>query len=99
MPTTEEVMDTLKKVYDPEIGIDIVSLGLVYDVKVENEKVTVKMTMTTPGCPLILPIINAAKSAIESLESVKEADVQLVWDPPWTPDMMSPEAKKLLGLE
>ena len=97
--TKEEVLEALKNVYDPEIGIDIVNLGLIYDIKIDNGDVSVKMTMTSPGCPLHVSIAEAAKSTIETIENVKNVKVDVVWDPPWTPDMMSDEAKKMLGIE
>ncbi|RKY57135.1 MAG: ring hydroxylating protein, partial [Candidatus Latescibacterota bacterium] len=72
--------------------------GLVYEVKVEDGDVRVKMTMTAPGCPLSAWIARQAEDAVRSLEGVKDVHVELVWDPPWTPDRMSEEAKRTLGL-
>ncbi len=97
--TNEKIMEALRAVVDPEIGIDVVSLGLVYEVDVSNEgDVHVKMTMTTPGCPLVGMIIEDAKNVIEQLDEVKSVDVELVWDPPWTPDMIEPEVRARLGI-
>ena len=97
MLTVEAVREKLKEVYDPEIGINIVDLGLVYDIKVEAGNVEVVMTLTTPGCPLHGSITGGAKAAIENLEGANAVNVDLVWDPAWNPDMMSDVAKKQLG--
>ncbi len=99
MVTEEEVMDALRTCYDPEIGLSIVDLGLVYRVEIDGEKVKVDMTLTAPGCPLQAMIAQDAHAKILALSGVKEAEINLVWDPPWTPDRLSPEAKKYLGLE
>ncbi|WP_036221679.1 metal-sulfur cluster assembly factor [Mesoaciditoga lauensis] len=97
--TKEKVMEALKAVIDPEIGLDVVSLGLVYEVNISEEgNVNVKMTMTTPGCPLVGMITEDAKNILESLEGVKSVNVELVWDPPWTPDMIEPEVRARLGI-
>ena len=97
--TKEKVMEALKAVIDPEIGLDVVSLGLVYEVNISEEgDVDVKMTMTTPGCPLVGMITEDAKNILENLEGVKSVNVELVWDPPWTPDMIEPEVRARLGL-
>lgn len=96
--TEEKVWEALKGCYDPEIPVNIVDLGLVYEVKVEDGDVRVKMTMTAPGCPLSAWIARQAEDAVRSLEGVKDVHVELVWDPPWTPDRMSEEAKRTLGL-
>lgn len=93
------VMEAMKGVIDPEIGLDVVSLGLVYDVDISEEgTVDVKMTMTTPGCPLAMMITTDAKNILETIDGVKTANVQLVWDPPWSPDMMDPEVRARLGI-
>ena len=97
--TKEKVMEALKAVIDPEIGLDVVSLGLVYEVNISEEgDIDVKMTMTTPGCPLVGMITEDAKNILENLEGVKSVNVELVWDPPWTPDMIEPEVRARLGL-
>ncbi len=96
--TEEKVLEVLKGVIDPEIGMDVVNLGLVYDVQITDDNVVkVKMTMTVPGCPLQNQILMAAEQAILSIPGVKDAIVELVWEPPWNPNMMSEEAKKRLG--
>ncbi len=100
MLTKEEILEALKSVYDPEIGIDIVNLGLVYDVDLDDEgNVKIKMTLTTPGCPLGGAVQEAVKAVLSSIVQVKDVDVQIVWDPPWNPSMMSEEAKRILGIE
>ncbi len=96
--TVEDVLNALRNVYDPEIPFNIVDLGLVYDVKVEDGNVYVKMTMTFPGCPLASMITMQAEEAIRSIEGVKDVKVELVWDPPWTPDRISPELRAELGI-
>ena len=93
----EQVMQALSTVMDPELGLNIVDLGLIYDVAVEDDQVDVTMTLTTPGCPLHTAIARGAESAVRNIPGVKEARVQVVWDPPWTPERMSPQARAALG--
>lgn len=92
------VWGILREVIDPELDCDIVSLGLIYAVVVEGSLVRVTMTMTTPGCPIsdILPA--AVKSMIEALPGITAAEVQVVWDPPWTIQRLSPSARQKLGV-
>lgn len=96
--TEEAVVDMLKNVYDPEIGINVVDLGLVYGVDIDNQVVNVKMTLTTPGCPLHDTLSRTAEMAIETLEGVSEAHVDMIWDPPWTPERITDEGRRLLGI-
>ncbi|HCZ06779.1 MAG: hypothetical protein PWP37_1458 [Thermotogota bacterium] len=96
--TREQVMEKLKQVYDMEIGLDIVTLGLVYDVKINDGTVEVTITLTTPMCPLGGFIIEDARRRIEEIEGVKEAKVHLTFDPPWSPEMIDPEARQMLGI-
>jgi len=91
-----KVLEALKKVVDPELGLNIVDLGLIYDVKIEGGKVLVIMTLTTPGCPLHGSLIQGALRALRSLDGVEEAEVELVWEPPWSPAMISPEGRRQL---
>jgi metal-sulfur cluster biosynthetic enzyme len=92
------VIDALRGVIDPEIGLDVVSLGLVYGVTFDADgDATVRMTMTTPACPLGEVIAEDAVNAARAVDGVGEVRVELVWDPPWTPDRMSPEAQRALG--
>lgn len=98
MASEEQVIDVLKEIVDPEIGVNVVDLGLVYGVDIEeNGKVSVRMTLTAPGCPLHDTITRSAEMAIETLPGVQEAHVDIVWDPPWTPDMLTDEGRRLLG--
>jgi FeS assembly SUF system protein len=92
--TKEEIIEVLKTCYDPEIPINIIDLGLVYGVEVEGDRVHIKMTLTMPGCPMGELIIENVKRKVEAIEGVKEAKIELVWDPPWTPDRISEEAMK-----
>jgi len=98
MVSKEEVMNRLKQCYDPEIPVNIVDLGLIYDVNVEGEIVHVKMTLTAPGCPMHSLIARDVRNKLESMDGVKEAKVEMVWEPRWTPDRISPEAKFKLGI-
>lgn len=92
-----EVFEALKQVYDPEIPADIVNLGLVYEVLVDDDRVVVKMTTTAPGCPVGNYIVAQAKRAIERLEGVKEIVIELVYDPPWQESMITAEGRRMLG--
>ena len=94
----DDVIAVLKKCYDPEIPINIYDLGLVYDIDIGDEIVGLRMTLTAPGCPASGYIHQDVKRKLESIPGVKEANVQIVWDPPWTPEMMSEVAKKQFGL-
>lgn len=95
-----ELLRALRVVIDPELGIDVVALGLVYEATREGDRAKVKMTMTTPACPLGESIVADARRAIEDLVSgVREADVQLTFEPPWTPERLSPEARAQLGYD
>ncbi|QDA31947.1 metal-sulfur cluster assembly factor [Thermococcus indicus] len=97
--TEEIILEKLKEVIDPEIGIDVVNLGLIYELKINQDNtVYVKMTMTTPGCPLTMWILRAVEDKILEIPGVKDAEIELTFDPPWTPDRISPEYKKRLGL-
>ncbi len=103
-PDPEAVWDQLKKVYDPEIPVNIVDLGLVYDLSVEKtpaggHAVEVKMTLTAPGCGMGPVIAEDARQKIAALPSVESAKVHIVWDPVWTPQMISDAGRKALGLE
>lgn len=98
--SNEDVRESLKNVYDPEIGINIVDLGLVYDVDVtpESGDVLVTMTLTSLGCPLGPVIVQEVTGAVKDLPGISEVEVKLVWSPPWSPDNMSEEAKDELGI-
>ena len=96
--TIENVREALRDVLDPELGINVVDLGLVYEVRVRDGDVSVAMTMTTPACPLGETLSEQAEAAIrQKVPVVKSVTVDLVWDPPWRPSMMSDVAKERLG--
>ena len=97
-PAVEDVMKALKRCYDPEIPVNIVDLGLIYDVKVEDGSVYVKMTMTARGCPMHRLLSENVRREVEKLHGVKQAVVEVVWDPPWTPDRISKQAREELRL-
>ncbi len=99
MVSEKQVFDALREVIDPEIGLSIVELGLVYGVKVEGSTVKITMTLTAPACPLSNYIVQQVREKAESVAGVREARVELVSNPPWTPDKMSEEAKKKLGFK
>lgn len=100
LPTEEEVRNALKSVYDPEIGISVQDLGLIYGVHVEENKVIIDMTLTTPACPLGPVIKTQAHSVLtNAFPAVEDVDINLVWNPPWDPrTMASEEAKAELGI-
>ena len=97
--TSEEVKDALRDVYDPEIPVNIVDLGLVYDVAVDAGNVDVTMTLTFAGCGMGPYIAQQAEWRIAEMDEVEDVNVELTFDPPWTPDMITDEGKKLLGLD
>ena len=96
--TAEAVLETLKTVYDPEIPVNVVDLGLVYDVQVKEKDVYVQMTLTFPGCGMGPFIAQQAEWAIQDLEGVEEVEIELVFAPPWSPDLISEEARSQLGI-
>jgi metal-sulfur cluster biosynthetic enzyme len=97
MPTKEQVVDALRAVEDPELGMDIVELGLLYDVEVEGPKVKVIHTLTSMGCPVGPMIQENIDQIARSRPEVEEVEVELTWDPPWSPEKMSDDAKFILG--
>ena len=96
--TKDDILETLKTVYDPEIPVNVVDLGLVYDVQVNDNDVYVQMTLTFPGCGMGPYIAQQAEWAIQDMEGVEEVEIEMVFDPPWSPDLISDEAKAQLGL-
>ena len=99
MVTKDEIITVLKDCYDPEIPINISDLGLVYDINVlDDGNVGIKMTLTAPGCMMGGMIAEEVKSKIKAMNGVKDAKVDLVWEPPWSPDKMSEEAKAQMGI-
>lgn len=95
----EQLLEALKGVYDPEIPFNIVDLGLIYELRLSEGEVYVKMTLTAPGCPLHATIASQVKRALEKVEGVKGATVEIVWQPPWTPERLSPQARHKLGIK
>lgn len=100
MISKEQILTALKAIYDPEVPVNIVDLGMIYEVNIDEvtEKVNIKMTLTAPGCPLAGVIIKQVKIVLKSLK-LKDFNVDMVFEPQWTPDMMSDDAKKTLGWE
>ncbi|GGG19918.1 MIP18 family protein YitW [Lysinibacillus alkalisoli] len=95
----ESMLGALENVIDPELGIDIVNLGLVYDVDLDEEgTATVKMTLTSMGCPMAPVIVDQVQTALGELPEIKNTEVNIVWNPPWSKDMMSRYAKIALGV-
>jgi len=92
------ILETLRQVVDPEIDCNIVDLGLIYGSRIEGGKVTVQMTLTTQGCPMHESIAGGVKNALLNLEGVEEAEVQIVWDPPWNPSMMTEYGRARVGI-
>jgi FeS assembly SUF system protein len=104
MPDTQElrepIMAALATVYDPEVPVDIVQFGLVYGLDIDAENnVTLTMSLTSPSCPAAVEIPKNCETKIRSVEGVKEVQVNVVWDPPWGPEMISPEGRKKLGMD
>ena len=96
--TEEEVYEALEEVIDPELGLDFVSLGLVYDVEIENEgEVYVTFTLTTPACPIGPQVSEQMKEFVGDIDGVKDVFPKMIFDPPWSPEMMSEDAKFALG--
>ena len=99
MDIKNKVVSEIKKIYDPEIPVNIYELGLIYDISVKNEKdVTVKMTLTSPNCPVAESLPKEVKDSIIAIKGVGKVDLDLVWDPPWNKSMMSEAAKLELNL-
>jgi metal-sulfur cluster biosynthetic enzyme len=97
MPSRDDVMEALRQVEDPELGMDIVDLGLMYDVKVDGPKVHVLFTLTSMGCPVGPMIEQQIQEVTYALPGVEEVEAELTWDPPWSPEKMSDDAKFILG--
>jgi metal-sulfur cluster biosynthetic enzyme len=102
--TENDVISALKQCYDPEIPVNIVDLGLIYAVRFyaaadDKQDVTIEMTLTAQGCPAHVTISEQVKARVEQLPGVQNALVNIVWSPPWTPERLSPDARKQLGIE
>ena len=95
----DKVIKEIKKIYDPEIPVNIYELGLIYDINIDNENnVKINMTLTSPNCPVAESLPKEVKEGAMQVEEIDDVDLQLVWDPPWTKDMMSDAAKLELNL-
>lgn len=97
MVTESMVRTMLLDVFDPEMGVSIVDLGLVYKVNVKDDKIIVEMTLTSPGCPQAPELISEVKKVLKGINGINEVDVDIVWTPPWKPEMMSDEAREILS--
>jgi metal-sulfur cluster biosynthetic enzyme len=93
------IRDALRNVIDPELGCNIIDLGLVYSIELTGSKALVKMTLTTPGCPMHESLVYGVQMALLGLEGIDDAEVDLVWDPPWNPGLMTPEGRAQLGIQ
>ena len=94
----ENIITEIKKIYDPEIPVNIFDLGLIYDISINDKSVVIEMTLTSPNCPVADSLPKMVKDIVEKLDEVDTANIKLVWNPPWTKDMMSETAKLELNL-
>jgi metal-sulfur cluster biosynthetic enzyme len=101
--TKDDVLNALRQCYDPEIPVNIVDLGLIYDIRLDpvdhQHDVVIEMTLTAQGCPAHVMISDQVKSRVEQLPGVRNATVNIVWNPPWTPERLSADARKQLGID
>ena len=98
MEVKNKIIEEIRKIYDPELPVNIYELGLIYDIKVEGRKAEIKMTLTTPNCPVAESLPKEVKDSIMEIKEVNKVDLDLVWDPPWDKSMMSESAKLELNL-
>ena len=98
MEVKNKIIEEIRKIYDPELPVNIYELGLIYDIKVDGRKAVIKMTLTTPNCPVAESLPKEVKEGAMQVEEIDNVDLQLVWDPPWNKDMMSDAAKLELNL-
>ena len=98
MEVKDKIISEIRKIYDPELPVNIYELGLIYDIKVNGRKAEIKMTLTTPNCTVAESLPKEVKEGAMQVEEIDDVDLQLVWDPPWTKDMMSDAAKLELNL-
>ena len=98
MDTKDKIIDEIRKIYDPELPVNIYELGLIYDIKVNGSKAEIKMTLTTPNCPVAESLPKEVKESAMQVEGIDDVNLELVWDPPWNKDMMSDAAKLELNL-
>tara|TARA_B100001758_G_C17998769_1_gene396919 strand:+ start:309 stop:605 length:297 start_codon:yes stop_codon:yes gene_type:complete len=98
MEMKEKIIAEIKKIYDPEIPVNIYELGLIYDILVKEDEAKIKMTLTSPNCPVAESLPNEVKDSVMQVEGINKVDLDLVWDPPWNKSMMSEAAKLELNL-
>jgi metal-sulfur cluster biosynthetic enzyme len=98
MPDQALIYEKLKEIYDPEVGINIVDMGLIYSLDMADNKVEIIMTLTSPGCPAGPQILSQVDSQVKTVAGVEDVDIKVVWSPPWSPDMLSEEARDQLGI-
>lgn len=98
MATEAEIKKALRKVKDPELNLDLVVLGLIYDIRIDGTRVDVTMSLTSPGCPVAGQLLDQAREAVESVPGVEHAEVELTFSPPWTADRINPTIRAALGL-
>ena len=98
MDVKNKIIEEIRKIYDPELPVNIYELGLIYDINVDGSKAEIKLTLTTPNCPVAESLPKEVKEGAMQVDEIDEVDLQLVWDPPWTKDMMSDAAKLELNL-
>jgi metal-sulfur cluster biosynthetic enzyme len=98
--TEQMVLEALRNVYDPELGVNVIDLGLVYRVDVDEDgHLTIEMTLTMPGCPMHESLAEGVGAALQGIPGIIDGEVRLVWDPPWEPSRMTDEGRRLLGFE
>ncbi len=97
MDKKEEILERLKNVIDPEVGLDVVNLGLIYNLDIKDGDVNILMTLTVPGCPLMNYLVKEVENRVKEIDWVKNVKIDLTFDPPWSPERLSEEAKKKLG--
>jgi metal-sulfur cluster biosynthetic enzyme len=94
----DAIYEVLKQVHDPEVGVNIVDMGLIYGLEIDGSKIDVIMTLTSPACPAGPQILTQVDARVKELEGVEEVDIKVVWSPPWNPEMLSEDAKDQLGI-
>ncbi len=99
MITQEQVIEQIKKVYDPEIPVNVWDLGLIYNIDIHESNVHIKMSLTSQGCPSARELPNMVRSRVTEIPEISDATVEIVWDPQWNPTLISPEGRKILKLD
>ncbi|MCB9902948.1 MAG: DUF59 domain-containing protein [Planctomycetes bacterium] len=99
MPTSDDVYTELKQVYDPEIPVNIVDLGLIYDVVVDGSACNIRMTLTSQSCPEAKTIPDVMKRRVQAMDGIENCEIEIVWEPQWTPQLISAEGRKILQID